>query len=161
MTFRGEWYSSSQRLDYLALEALQLSRLFSVLRQFLTRVGGVCHYTGMLILSTRPERIERTASDLAARRCGVKVQGATKLALTKLDVPGLPPPHPSLCAPPRERRRNGSLPLPDGAGKGGACVQIHGRPGCAVSGVRRREDLPAAAENYMSDGPERDSIILR
>ena len=33
--------------------------------------------------------------------------------------------------------------------------------GCAVSGARRREDLPAAAENYVSDGPERDSIILR
>ena len=121
----------------------------------------------------RPRRVGPI--DLVATRYGVQVQGATEIALTKLDVLSYMEKIP-ICA---HYRLDGLLtdefPFP-------ACLAeaepvFETMPGWKqdISAVRRWEELPAAARayvehverqigcriKYVSVGPERDSIIIR
>lgn len=121
----------------------------------------------------RPRRVGPI--DLVATRYGVETQGATVIALTKLDVLSYMDEIP-ICAHYElfgEKTDRFPFPavLPD------AKPVLEYMPGwkCDISGMRRWEDLPKEARNYVeyvereigchigyvSVGPERDSIIIR
>jgi len=121
----------------------------------------------------RPRRVGPI--DLVATRYGVQVQGATSIALTKLDVLSYMDEIPICARYELDGRVTDDFPspvvLPD------AKPVMEYLPGwkCDISGARCWEDLPAAAQNYVeyveqaigchiqyvSVGPERDSIIIR
>ncbi|MDO5123326.1 MAG: adenylosuccinate synthase [Eubacteriales bacterium] len=121
----------------------------------------------------RPRRVG--AMDIVATSYGIEVQGATEIALTKLDVlSGMEqiPVCESYMLDGKEIHR---FPFP--AALSDATPVITYKKGWMqdISGVRKWEDLPEAAQEYVtylentlgcpikyvSVGPERDSIILR
>ena len=121
----------------------------------------------------RPRRVGPI--DLVATRYGCRIQGATEVALTKLDVLSGMKEVP-LCV---QYELNGALTddFPFPAILPEAKPVFRTMPGWNydISGVRRYEDLPKEARDYVetvekaigcpityvSVGPERDSIILR
>ena len=103
------------------------------------------------------------------------MQGATKIALTKLDVLSYLEKIP-VCV--KYRVGDGEtdrFPFPTELGSAEPVIEYWEGWGCDISGVRRWEDLPEAARSYVtkveeavgcpiawvSVGAERDSIILR
>ena len=170
------------------LPSLRLTDVVGVVKAYSTCVGEgpfVCEMSGEEAERLREAGAEYGAKtgrprrvgpiDLVATRYGVEVQGATVLALTKLDVLGYLPRIP-VCA---RYRVNGAetdrFPFPTELDKAAPVIEYMDGWGCDLSGVRRWEDLPEAARNYVrmiedavgcpikyiSVGPERDSIILR
>ena len=121
----------------------------------------------------RPRRVGPI--DIVATRYGIQCQGATDIALTKLDVLSYLDEIP-ICA---RYELNGEqidyFPFP--AILPDAKPVMTAMPGwkCDISGARKWEDLPEAARKYVeyieqaigchigyvSVGPERDAIILR
>ena len=115
------------------------------------------------------------ALDLVATKYGVKVQAATQIALTKLDVLSYMDKIPVCVRYIVDGKETDRFPFPTELA--GAKPVIEWAEGwkCDVSGARRWEDLPKAARDYVemiekavgcpityvSVGPERDSIILR
>ena len=121
----------------------------------------------------RPRRVGPI--DIVATRYGVLCQGATSIALTKLDVLSYMDKIPVCARYEINGRQTDEFPFP--------CLLDEAKPvteylegwKCDISGVRRWEDLPKAAREYVeyverrvgchigyvSVGPERDSIILR
>ncbi len=115
------------------------------------------------------------ALDLTATRYGVETQGATKLALTKLDVLSYLERIP-VCVRYRVGGRETSrFPFPTELAFAEPVIEYWAGWGCDISDVRRWEDLPEAARayvrrieeavgcpiSYVSVGAERESIILR
>ncbi len=121
----------------------------------------------------RPRRVGPI--DIVATRYGVQCQGATTLALTKLDVLSYLDEIPICVRYKLNGQQTEEFPFP--ALLADAEPVETTMPGwkCDISGVRRWEDLPEAARNYVeyiekavgcpigyvSVGPERDAIILR
>ena len=121
----------------------------------------------------RPRRVGPI--DIVATRYGVEVQAATAVALTKLDVLSYMDMIP-VCT---HYMLNGEVtdrfPFPSALNKATPVIEYFDGWKCDVSGVRRWEDLPEAAQvyvsyieeaigcpiKYISVGPERDSIIFR
>lgn len=121
----------------------------------------------------RPRRVG--ALDIVATRYGVEVQGATEIALTKLDVLSYMEKIP-VCT---HYRVNGELtdefPFPTALKYAEPVIEYFDGWKSDVSGVRKFEDLPEAAQKYVefieqsigcpityvSVGPERESIIVR
>lgn len=121
----------------------------------------------------RPRRVG--PFDVVATRYGVKKQGATELALTKMDVLSYMDRIP-VCT---KYRIDGSLtdkfPFPSRLSKAEPVTEYLPGWQCDISGVRHFEDLPQEAQDYVlyieqqvgcfikyvSVGPERDSIIIR
>lgn len=121
----------------------------------------------------RPRRVGPI--DIVATRYGVETQGATNIALTKLDVLSYMDQIP-ICA---HYELFGELTdrFPFPAVLNDAKPVTEYMPGwkCDISGCRKWEDLPIEARNYVeyvekqigcrigyvSVGPERDSIIIR
>ena len=121
----------------------------------------------------RPRRVGPI--DLVATRYGVQVQAATNIALTKLDVLSYLDKIP-VCA---HYELNGEVidefPFPTLQSSAKPVMEYMEGWKCDISGVRKWEDLPEAARNYVqyveekigcrigyvSVGPERDSIIIR
>ena len=121
----------------------------------------------------RPRRVGPI--DIVATRYGVLCQGATSIALTKLDVLSYMEKIPVCAHYEVNGRQTDEFPFP--------CLLDEAKPvteylegwKCDISGIRRWEDLPKAARDYVeyverrvgchigfvSVGPERDSIILR
>ena len=121
----------------------------------------------------RPRRVGPI--DIVATRYGVSCQGATNIALTKLDVLSYMDKIPVCAHYELDGKIIDEFPFP--------CVLDQAKPvmeylpgwKCDISGVRRWEDLPQEARDYVeyvernigchigyvSVGPERDSIILR
>ena len=121
----------------------------------------------------RPRRVGPI--DIVATRYGVLCQGATSIALTKLDVLSYMDKIPVCAHYEVNGRQTDEFPFP--------CLLDEAKPvteylegwKCDISGIRRWEDLPKAARDYVeyverrvgchigyvSVGPERDSIILR
>ena len=121
----------------------------------------------------RPRRVG--SIDIVATRYGVLCQGATNIALTKLDVLSYMDKIPVCAHYELDGKIIDEFPFP--------CVLEQAKPvteylpgwQCDISGVRKWEDLPQAAKDYVeyvernigchigyvSVGPERDSIILR
>ena len=121
----------------------------------------------------RPRRVGPI--DLVATRYGVQCQGATDIALTKLDVLSYMDEIPICARYELNGQETDAFPFP--AVLPDAKPVMTAMPGwkCDISGVRKWEDLPEAARNYVeyvereigchityvSVGPERDSIIIR
>lgn len=121
----------------------------------------------------RPRRVG--SFDVVATRYGVRVQGATAIALTKLDVLSYMDKIP-VCT---KYKVNGSLtdqfPFPSLLNSAEPVTEYLDGWREDITGVRRFEDLPKAAQDYVlyiekqigchikyvSVGPERDSIIIR
>ena len=140
---------------------------FTVLRELRKAGGEYGAATG------RPRRVG--GFDVPASRYGVRVQGADELAVTKLDVLSYLDKIP-ICA---HYELNGEVidefPFPTLQSSAKPVMEYMEGWKCDISGVRKWEDLPEAARNYVqyveekigcrigyvSVGPERDSIILR
>lgn len=121
----------------------------------------------------RPRRVGPL--DIVATRYGINLQGATEIALTKLDVLSYMEKIPVCVKYLVDGKETSAFPFP--------AVLDSARPifaevpgwGCDISGVRKFEDLPRAARDYInyveealsvhisfvSVGPERDAYILR
>jgi len=121
----------------------------------------------------RPRRVGPV--DIVATRYGVKMQAATAVALTKLDVLSYMDEIPVCERYIVEGKETDDFPLPMLLDD--AKPVMTSLPGwkCDISGVRTWADLPKAAQDYVlyleksigcpiryvSVGPERDSIIIR
>ena len=123
--------------------------------------------------SGRPRRVGPV--DIVATRYGVQCQGATNIALTKLDVLSYMDKIP-VCAHYRlDGKITDEFPFPSLLNDAEPVVEYLDGWKCDISGVRTWEDLPVQAQKYVlyleqaigchigyvSVGPERDSIILR
>ena len=121
----------------------------------------------------RPRRVGPI--DIVATRYGVRCQGATNIALTKMDVMGYMDKIPVCVQYEVNGEKTDEFPFP--------CLLADAKPvieylegwKCDISSIRNWEDLPEAAKRYVeyieekigchigyvSVGPERDSIIIR
>ena len=121
----------------------------------------------------RPRRVGPI--DLVATRYGVEMQGATSIALTKLDVLSYMDKIP-LCAHYEiDGVQTDDFPFPVLLDRAKPVMEYMPGWQCDISGARRWEDLPEAARRYVeyveraigcpigyvSVGPERESLILR
>ena len=121
----------------------------------------------------RPRRVGPI--DLVATRYGVQVQAATNIALTKLDVLSYLEKIPVCTRYVVDGVETDEFPFPTALQNARPVVEYLDGWQCDISGVRRWEELPAAAQRYVtyveqqigcrigyvSVGPERDSIIIR
>ena len=121
----------------------------------------------------RPRRVGPI--DLVATRYGVQVQAATNIALTKLDVLSYLDKIPVCTRYVVDGVETDEFPFPTALQNAQPVVEYLNGWQCDISGVRRWEELPAAAQRYVayveqqigcrigyvSVGPERDSIIIR
>ena len=121
----------------------------------------------------RPRRVGPI--DLVATRYGVEVQGATTIALTKLDVLSYMEKIPVCTHYVINGETTDQFPFPAALAQAEPVIQYLDGWGCDITQVRTWEDLPEAARKYVafveakigcpigyiSVGPERDSIILR
>ncbi len=121
----------------------------------------------------RPRRVGPI--DIVATRYGVQVQGATNIALTKLDVLSYMDKIPVCTHYELDGIMTDNFPFPSLLNSAKPVVEYMEGWKTDISGVRRWEDLPAAAQKYVeyveqqigcrigyvSVGPERDSIIIR
>ena len=121
----------------------------------------------------RPRRVGPI--DLVATRYGVQVQAATNIALTKLDVLSYLDKIPVCTRYVVDGAETDEFPFPTALQNARPVVEYLEGWQCDISGVRRWEELPAAARRYVtyveqqigcrigyvSVGPERDSIIIR
>ena len=121
----------------------------------------------------RPRRVGPI--DLVATRYGVEMQGATNIALTKLDVLSYMDKIPLCTKYVLDGKETEEFPFPAALPQAKPVVEYMEGWKCDISGVRTWEDLPEAAKKYVefiekkigchigyvSVGPERDSIIYR
>jgi adenylosuccinate synthase len=121
----------------------------------------------------RPRRVGPI--DLVATRYGVEVQGATNIALTKLDVLSYLEKIPVCAHYELNGKKTDAFPFPAVLPDAKPVTEYVDGWNCDISGVRKWEDLPKAAQDYVqmvekaigchigyvSVGPERGSIILR
>ncbi|MEA4942285.1 MAG: adenylosuccinate synthase [Oscillibacter sp.] len=121
----------------------------------------------------RPRRVGPI--DLVATRYGVEVQGATNIALTKLDVLSYLDKIPVCTHYELDGKKTDAFPFPAVLSDAKPVTEYVNGWKCDISGVRKWEDLPQAAQDYVlmvekaigchigyvSVGPERDSIIIR
>ena len=121
----------------------------------------------------RPRRVGPL--DIVATRYGVQVQGATNIALTKLDVLSYMEQIPVCAHYELDGKIMDEFPFPALLAEAKPVMEYKEGWKCDISGVRTWEDLPQAAKDYVtyveqqigchigyvSVGPERDSIIVR
>ena len=121
----------------------------------------------------RPRRVGPL--DIVATRYGVQVQGATNIALTKLDVLSYMDQIPVCAHYELDGKVIDEFPFPVLLAEAKPVMEYKEGWKCDISGVRTWEDLPQAAKDYVtyvekqigchigyvSVGPERDSIIVR
>ena len=121
----------------------------------------------------RPRRVGPL--DIVATRYGVQVQGATNIALTKLDVLSYMDQIPVCAHYELDGKVTDEFPFPAMLAEAKPVMEYKEGWKCDISGVRTWEDLPQAAKDYVtyveeqigchigyvSVGPERDSIIVR
>ena len=121
----------------------------------------------------RPRRVGPI--DLVATRYGVRCQGATCIALTKLDVMGYMDKIPVCAHYELDGKVTDEFPFPCVLPKAKPVMEYLPGWKCDISAARKWEDLPQEARDYVeyieknvgchigyvSVGPERDSIIIR
>ncbi len=121
----------------------------------------------------RPRRVGPL--DLVATRYGVQVQGASALALTKLDVLSCMDKIPVCTQYELDGKRSDVFPFPTALSRAKPVYETLEGWCCDISAARRWEDLPAAAQayveyveksvacpiRYVSVGPERDAVMIR
>jgi len=113
--------------------------------------------------------------DIVATRYGVEVQGATEIALTKLDVLSYMDKIPVCTKYLLNGEETDRFPFPSALKAAKPVIEYFEGWKCDISGIRRFEDLPDAVKKYVtfieesigcpityiSVGAERDSIIIR
>lgn len=113
--------------------------------------------------------------DLVATRYGVRIQGATEVALTKLDVLSYMKEIPVCVQYELRGEKTDDFPFTALVGEAKPVYKTVPGWGCDISGVRKYEDLPQAARDYVefversigcrisyvSVGAARDEIIYR
>ncbi len=121
----------------------------------------------------RPRRVGPL--DLVATRYGVEMQGATQIALTKLDVLSYLEKIPVCVRYRVGGRETEEFPFPTVLDSAEPVLEYAEGWQCDISGIRRWEDLPEAARRYVlrieeavgcpvsmiSVGAEREKIIVR
>ena len=121
----------------------------------------------------RPRRVGPI--DLVATRYGVRIQGATEVALTKLDVLSYMKEIPVCVQYELRGERTDDFPFTALVGEAKPVYKTVPGWACDISGVRKYEDLPQAARDYVefversigcrisyvSVGAARDEIIYR
>lgn len=121
----------------------------------------------------RPRRVGPI--DLVATRYGVACQGATNIALTKMDVMGYMDKVPVCAHYKLDGVITDEFPFPSVLADAEPVIEYVPGWKCDISHIRKWEDLPVEAKNYVeyiekaigchigyvSVGPERDSIIIR
>ena len=121
----------------------------------------------------RPRRVGPI--DIVATRYGVQVQAATNIALTKLDVLSYLDKIPVCTHYTVDGQETDEFPFPSVLDRAKPVIEYMDGWKCDISGIRKWEDLPVAAQRYVefiekeigchvgciSVGPERDSIIIR
>ena len=170
------------------LPSLRLTDVIGVVKAYSTCVGEgpfVCEMFGIEADELREKGFEYGAKtgrsrrvgpvDLVATRYGVQVQGATKIALTKMDILGYMDRIPVCVKYEIGGKQIDSFPFPTLLSEAKPVIEYVPGWKCDISGVRRFEDLPKEARDYVlmiekaigcpityvSVGAERDSIILR
>ena len=170
------------------LPSLRLTDVIGVVKAYSTCVGEgpfVCEMFGEEADKLREAGKEYGAKtgrprrvgpiDLVATRYGVEVQAATKIALTKLDVLSSMKEIPVCVRYRLDVEETDEFPFPTDLDRAEPVIQTVPGWGCDISGIRRWEDLPQAARDYVcmiedaigcpityvSVGAERDSIIER
>ena len=121
----------------------------------------------------RPRRVGPL--DLVATRYGVQVQGATAIALTKLDVLGYLKQIPVCTHYRLDGKQTDDFPFPAALDAAAPVIELLEGWDCDISGARKWTDLPEAARRYVeyveeqigcpiryvSVGPEREACIFR
>ena len=121
----------------------------------------------------RPRRVG--ALDLVATRYGVEVQGATEIALTKLDVLSYMDKIPVCVAYQNGTQQTSEFPFPTALASCTPVLRYMDGWQCDLSHVKSWDDLPQAAKTYIetiekaigcpityiSVGAERDRLIVR
>lgn len=121
----------------------------------------------------RPRRVGPI--DLPATKYGVQVQGATEIALTKLDVLSYMDKIPVCTHYLVDDEKTNRFPFPVALNNAKPVVEYFDGWKCDISDIRSWEELPKQAQEYVtfiekaigcpityvSVGPERDSIIIR
>ena len=170
------------------LTSLKLDEVIGVVKAYSTCVGEgpfVCEMFGEEASALREAGGEYGAKtgrprrvgplDLVATRYGVEVQGATAIALTKLDVLSYLETIPVCVQYEIDGRRTERFPFPAELDRAVPVSEVLKGWRCDISGIRRWEDLPEAARRYVefaeerigcpvryiSVGAERDAIIIR
>ena len=107
-------------------------------------------------------------------RYGIRLQGTTELALTKLDVLGYLKQIPVCTHYELDGTRTGDFPFPSALDRAKPVIEMLEGWDCDISGVRNWMDLPEAARNYVdyveeqlacpircvSVGPDRDAYVI-
>ncbi|MCR5684396.1 MAG: adenylosuccinate synthase [Lachnospiraceae bacterium] len=121
----------------------------------------------------RPRRVGPI--DIVATRYGVRMQAATDIALTKLDVLSYLEKIPVCTHYLLDGKQTDDFPFPAALDSAKPVIEYLDGWNCDISGVRRWEDLPKAAQKYVefiekeigcpityvSVGPEREAYIKR
>lgn len=121
----------------------------------------------------RPRRVGPL--DIVATRYGVRMQAATEIALTKLDVLDYMDKIPVCTHYIANGEQTDAFPFPSALDDARPVITYLDGWSCDTTSARKWEDLPPAARNYInyieenigcrikyvSVGPERDSIIIR
>lgn len=115
------------------------------------------------------------ALDLVATKYGVQIQGATELALTKLDILSYLEKIPVCVKYKIDGIETDRFPFPSLLNKAEPVIEYHDGWNCDISKVRKWDDLPEQARDYVemieketgcqiryiSVGPEREAYIER
>ena len=169
------------------LPSAKIDEVIGVVKAYSTCVGEgpfVCEMFGAEAEALREAGLEYGAKtgrprrvgpiDIVATRYGVRVQGATSIALTKLDVLSCMEKIPVCTRYLVDGRETDEFPFPALLETAQPVIEYMDGWSCDISGVRSWEELPPAARRYVafieqqigchigyvSVGPERDSIII-
>ena len=170
------------------LPSAKIDEVIGVVKAYSTCVGEgpfVCEMFGAEAEALREAGLEYGAKtgrprrvgpiDIVATRYGVRVQGATNIALTKLDVLSCVEKIPVCTRYLVDGRETDEFPFPALLERAQPVIEYMDGWSCDISGVRSWEELPPAARRYVafieqqigchigyvSVGPERSSIIIR
>ena len=167
------------------MPGVEIDRIIGVVKAYSTCVGKG-HFVSELLGEEGQKMREATGEsaklhhrigpmDLVATRYGVKVQAATEIALTKLDVLGTLEQIPVCVRYRYQGEEFEELPFPSILSDCEPVYEYMKGWKCDISGIRNWWDLPAEAQDYVkrieeatgvvvkwiSVGPERHSIIRR
>ena len=170
------------------LPSAKIDEVIGVVKAYSTCVGEgpfVCEMFGPEADQLREEGSEYGAKtgrprrvgpmDLVATRYGVEAQGATQIALTKLDILSYMDKIPVCTHYLLHGQETDKFPFPTELEQAEPVIEYLDGWQCDISGARRWEDLPPAAQDYVmflegrldchiafvSVGAERESIIFR
>ena len=170
------------------LPSAKLNEVIGVVKAYSTCVGEgpfVCEMFGDEADALRSAGFEYGAKtgrprrvgpiDIVATRYGVQIQGATNIALTKLDILSYMDRIPVCTKYLVDGQETNDFPFPALLSSAKPVIEYLDGWKCDISGVRQWAALPKAAQDYVtfveqqigcrigyvSVGPERDCIIIR